>query len=163
MEVSEVVLHLGNIILCMSPSVIGLTSYSIIVCVIVVRMMQKNVKDKLFLSQKRHISQCRPVCKIVVGVTGAGFQELLVRRQKKYLTDVFKTIRVFEFLKMFPSHCTLKNNSGIRAFAQWWNGRAARPATYFRLAPCLRLSAAVRPLFLACVGKTALLAWNPCN
>ena len=42
----------------------------------------KNVKDKLFLSQKRHISQCRPVCKIIVGVTGAGFQELLVRRQK---------------------------------------------------------------------------------
>ena len=43
---------------------------------------KKKMGDKLFPSQKRHISQCRPVCKIFVGVTSAVFQKELVRRQK---------------------------------------------------------------------------------
>jgi len=43
---------------------------------------KKNTEDKLFPFRRRHIWQCRSVCKIVVGVIGAGFQKVLVRRQK---------------------------------------------------------------------------------
>jgi hypothetical protein len=86
MEVPKFVVHLSNktnnINVRMSPSVLGPMCCSIIVRVIVVEMTQKNMEDKVFPFRKRHISQCRPVCKIVVGVTGAGFQKVLVRRQK---------------------------------------------------------------------------------
>jgi hypothetical protein len=65
------------------------------------------MENKFFPSQKRHNSQCRPVCKIVVGVAGAGFQKVLVRRQK--MLD--RCVQNHQFVRIFKdvsSHRTLK-------------------------------------------------------
>lgn len=76
------------------------------------------MEDKLFPSQQRHVSQRRPVCKIFVGVTDAGFQKVLVRHQKKILYRCVQNHPCVRIFKVVSISKYLKNNSGIRAFAQ---------------------------------------------
>jgi hypothetical protein len=46
------------------------------------------------------------LAKLLVVLTGAGISGSVSKAPEKYLTDLFKTIRVSEFLKIFPSPCT---------------------------------------------------------